>query len=214
MIIAIDGLAASGKGTIAKMLAAHFGFAHLDTGLLYRAVGVAVLRAGGDPGDSGAAEAAARSLDPAAMLAAGEDPAMRSAEAGEAASKVAAIPAVRAALLDFQRNFCAKPPGGKGAVLDGRDIGTVIAPAAEVKIYVTCAPEIRAARRARELRGRGDQVTDGEVLAAMQERDARDQARGVAPAVPAADAVWLDTGSLDIGAAFAAALAIANKKNV
>lgn len=209
MIIAIDGLAASGKGTLAKLLARHFDYAHLDTGLLYRAVGVAVLQAGGDPADPDAAIAAARALDPQAMLGLDENPALRSHAAGDAASKVAAIPGVRTALLDFQRQFCANPPFGKqGAVLDGRDIGTVVAPEAKVKIFVTADPAIRAARRGKELRGRGENVTDATVLADMQARDARDQTRGIAPTVPAADATLLDTSRLTVEESLAAALAI------
>lgn len=208
-VIAIDGLAASGKGTLAKRIARHFGFAHLDTGLLYRAVGMAVLQAGGDPADPVAATAAARQLDPQSTLTLGDAPALRSHAASEAASKVAAIPAVRAALLDFQRNFCTNPPQGcPGAVLDGRDIGTVIAPDAKVKLFITATPEIRAARRAKELRGRGENVTDATVLADMQARDARDQNRGVAPTLPAADARTLDTSQLSIDECFAAALAL------
>lgn len=207
MIIAIDGLAASGKGTLARMLARHFDYAHLDTGLLYRAAGMAVIRTGGDPADPAAALRAALALDPQAI--ADHDQDLRSAEAGQAASKVAAIPEVRAVLLDFQRNFCARPPGGKaGAVLDGRDIGTVIAPDARVKIFVTAKPEIRAARRAKELRARGENVTDAAILADMQARDARDQHRGVAPAVPAKDARLLDTSNIGITETFAQALAI------
>lgn len=208
MIIAIDGLAASGKGTLAKLLARHFDYAHLDTGLLYRAVGVAVLQAGGDPAAPNDAIAAAQALKPETVLALGDAPALRSHSAGDAASKVAAIPAVRAILLDFQRNFCATPPNGKlGAVLDGRDIGTVIAPQAEAKLFVTAAPEIRAARRAKELRARGENVTDAAVLVEMQARDARDQQRGVAPTKPANDAYLLDTSCQSIEEAFATALA-------
>jgi len=212
MIIAIDGLAASGKGTLAKLLARHFDYAHLDTGLLYRAVGMAVLQAGGDPADPVAATDAAQQLDSQSVLTLGDDPALRSHAAGEAASKVAAIPAVRAALLDFQRHFCSHPPLGKtGAVLDGRDIGTIIAPQAEVKIFVTASPEIRAARRGKELRARGENVTDATVLADMQARDTRDQNRGVAPTLPAADARLLDTSHLTVDQSFAAALAIAQE---
>lgn len=136
-------------------------------------------------------------------------PPFRTAIAGSAASQVAAIPGVRAALLDFQRNFCTNPPGGKaGAVLDGRDIGTVIAPTAKVKIFVTARPEIRAARRAKELRGRGENVTDAAVLADMQTRDTRDQNRGIAPTEPASDAHRLDTSDLSVDQSFAQALAI------
>lgn len=214
MIIAIDGLAASGKGTLAKLLARHFDYAHLDTGLLYRAVAVGVLQAGGDPANAENAIAAARALDPQTVLGLGNAPALRSHAAGDAASKVAAIPAVREILLDFQRNFCANPPNGKqGVVLDGRDIGTVIAPQAEAKLFVTALPDIRAARRAKELRARGENVTDAAVLVEMQARDARDQQRGVAPAKPAVDAHLLDTSRLTIDECLAAALAfIATKR--
>ncbi len=212
MIIAIDGLAASGKGTLAKLLARHFDYAHLDTGLLYRAVGMGVLRAGGDPADPQAAALAAQNFNPQQALGLAEDPALRSHAAGDAASKVAAIPAVRAALLDFQRQFAHHPPFGKaGAVLDGRDVGTVIAPDAKVKIFVTADLAVRAARRGKELRGRGENVMDAAVLADMQARDARDQNRGVAPAQPAADAVVLDTSQLSVEEVFAAALAIVQK---
>lgn len=182
--IAIDGPAASGKGTIARALASRFGFHHLDTGLLYRAVGAK----GGDPVQ------AARGLTAADL----SRPDLRSAEAGQAASRVAAIPEVRAALLDFQRRFAAQPPG---AVLDGRDIGTVICPDAAVKLYVVAADETRAARRAAELG-----ADPAEMLAQLRERDARDSARAAAPLKPAADAVVLDTTSMTIAEAVAEAL--------
>ena len=150
IIIAIDGPSDSGKGTVAKRLAAHFGFAHLDTGMLYRAVGLSVLRADGDPSDANAATTAAQKLDPETMIAS-DEPALRDDAVSVAASKVAAIPGVRQALLQFQKDFCAHPPGGaKGAVLDGRDIGTVIAPDAPVKIYVTASIDARAERRFKE----------------------------------------------------------------
>lgn len=212
-IIAIDGLAATGKGTIARRLAAALGFAYLDTGLLYRAVGIAVIRRGGDPADPAAAEKAAQALDPAALGALADDPALRSDEGGVAASKVGAVPGVRAALLKFQRDFAANPPDGKpGAVLDGRDIGTVIAPGALVKIYVEAAPEIRARRRFLELQERGENVTETAVLADMQTRDARDAMRATAPAKPADDAIRLDTSALNADEAFAAALAIVKSR--
>lgn len=177
--VAIDGPAAAGKGTIARAVAARFGLAHLDTGLLYRAVGMK----GGDP------VAAARTLTPADL----DRPDLRSAEAGQAASRVAAIPEVRAALLDFQRRF-ARREGG--AVLDGRDIGTVVCPEAEVKLYVTAEDGVRAARRAAELGAPADAV-----LADLRARDARDAKRDVAPMRPAPDAVLLDTSDLSIDAA-------------
>lgn len=200
VIIAIDGPAASGKGTLARRLAAHYGLPHLDTGLLYRAVGARCLRLG-KLDDEAASEEAARTLDVAAL-----DPeALRTAELGEAASVVAARQSVRAALLDLQHRFAAQPGG---AVLDGRDIGTVICPKAEAKLFVTASPEVRAERRFRELSGRGDATTFEAVLADIRKRDERDSARSAAPLVKAEDAVLLDTSALDIPAAFAAALAI------
>jgi cytidylate kinase len=203
VIIAIDGPAASGKGTLARRLADHLGLAYLDTGLLYRAVGMAVVDAGGDPSDADAAAAAARRLDPEAL----RNPALRLDEAGQAASKVAAIPAVRAALLDFQRDFARHPPGGaRGAVLDGRDIGTVVWPDADHKLFVTASLEKRAERRLKELLARGVATIQEAVLQEMRERDARDSGRSVAPLVPAPDALILDTTELDADQAFAAAL--------
>jgi len=212
-VIAIDGPSASGKGTLARMLAAHLDFAHLDTGLLYRATGLAVLRAGGEPADPVAAEKAARSLDPATIMDLADDPALRTDAVSQAASKASAIAGVRASLLEFQQNFALHPPGGKkGAVLDGRDIGTVVAPNAQVKIYVVADPVVRANRRYKELRQRGENVTEAAVLADMQARDERDQTRAVVPAKPAEDAVRLDTTGLTIVEAFAAALAIVKSK--
>lgn len=202
MIIAIDGPAASGKGTLAKRLAQHYGLPHLDTGLLYRGVGRAVLDAGHDLSDEAAARAAASRL----VLEALEEDRLRGPEMGEAASVVAAYPAVRALLLDAQRRFAAQPGG---AVLDGRDIGTVIAPGAECKIFVTASPEERARRRHAELNRRGDAVTYEAVLADIRRRDERDSGRGTAPLVAAPDARLLDTTSLDIEASFQAALALA-----
>lgn len=205
MIIAIDGPAAAGKGTLAKRLAAHFGLNYLDTGSLYRAVGLAVLRSGGDPADPAAAEAAARTLDPAGLA----DPSLRGEDAGGAASKVAAIPAVRAALLDFQRAYAARAPG---AVLDGRDIGTVVCPDAPVKLFVTASLERRAERRLKELLDKGLSAIGERVLQEMRDRDARDSARSVAPLIPAADAVLLDTSEMDADAAFAAAVRIISQR--
>lgn len=202
MIISIDGPAASGKGTLAKRLAQHYGLPHLDTGLLYRGVGRAVLDAGHDLSDEAAAREAASRL----VLEALEEDRLRGPEMGEAASVVAAYPAVRALLLDAQRRFAAQPGG---AVLDGRDIGTVIAPGAECKIFVTASPEERARRRHAELNRRGDAVTYEAVLADIRRRDERDSGRGTAPLVAAPDARLLDTTSLDIEAAFQAALALA-----
>ncbi|HXL68222.1 MAG TPA: (d)CMP kinase [Xanthobacteraceae bacterium] len=201
MIVTVDGPAASGKGTLARALARHLELPHLDTGLLYRAVGAAVIAAGKRPDDRAAAVAAAQAVD-LAHLDAGW---LSSKHLGEAASVVAAIPEVRAALLDFQQAF-ARRPGG--AVLDGRDTGTVIAPAAEAKIFVTAAAERRAERRHRELVAQGETITLDEVLADLKRRDARDAGRAIAPLKPAPDAVLLDTTELDIEAAIRAALAI------
>jgi cytidylate kinase len=205
MIIAIDGPAAAGKGTLARRLARHFHLNYLDTGALYRAVGWSVVSAGGDPADPAVAEEAARRLDPACL----SDAALRDEAAGQAASKVAALPGVRAALLAFQRAYAAKPPG---AVLDGRDIGTVVCPQAEVKLFITASVECRAARRLKELLDRGEPAIGERVLEEMRERDARDRARSVAPLVPAPDAEVLDTTALDADAAFAQALAIIAKR--
>lgn len=200
MVIAIDGPAASGKGTLARRLAAYYGLPHLDTGLLYRAVGARCL-ADGRLGDEAASVKAAQSLDVSAL-----DPdALRTAELGEAASVVAARPGVRAALLDLQRRFAGQTGG---AVLDGRDIGTVICPDAPAKLFVTARPEVRADRRFRELVGRGEEITYDAVLADILKRDERDSGRSSAPLLKADDAVLLDTSDLGIEAAFAAALAI------
>jgi CMP/dCMP kinase len=201
MIIAIDGPAASGKGTLGKRLAAHYGLRHLDTGLLYRAVAQAVRGAGHRLDDPVQAAAAALALDPAAF----DEAALKSHEAGEAASIVSAIPEVRAALLALQRNFAATPPG---AVLDGRDIGTVICPDADVKIYVTASPEVRAKRRMLEMRSQGQAADEAAILADIRRRDQRDTARTVAPLKPAADAHILDTSALAIEAVVASAIAI------
>ena len=198
-IIAVDGPAASGKGTIASRLAAHYGLPFLDTGLLYRAVGLDVLTGGGDLGDAKAAEAAARALDTDRLS---DDAALTSGDAGEAASRVAGFPGVRAALLDLQQAFARQ---GGGAVLDGRDIGTVIAPDAQAKLFVTATPETRARRRWLQLTGRGDPISYDAMLADIQRRDERDAGRGAAPMVQAADAALLDTTDMDIEAAFDAA---------
>jgi cytidylate kinase len=201
MIVTVDGPAASGKGTLARALARHLALPHLDTGLLYRAVGAAVIAAGKRLDDPAAAAAAARAIDLAHL-----DPGKLSGkDLGEAASVVAVIPEVRAALLAFQQTF-ARQPGG--AVLDGRDTGTVIAPAAEAKIFVTAAVERRAERRHRELVALGETVTLDQVLADLRRRDARDAGRAIAPLKPAPDAVLLDTTDLDIETAFRAALVI------
>lgn len=199
MIIAIDGPAASGKGTLARRLARYMNLAYLDTGRIYRAVGLAVLRAGSDPADPAAAEAAARNLDPAHL----EDPALTGDDAAQAASKVAAIPGVRTALLGFQREFAAHPPGGRaGAVLDGRDIGTVVCPDADIKFFVTASRRVRAQRRHKELLNRGENSIYARVLQDLTERDARDSKRDVAPLTPAKDAIVLDTSDMDADAAF------------
>ncbi len=201
MIIAIDGPAASGKGTLGKRLAMHYGLRHLDTGLLYRAVAKALLDAGHSPRQQARAVAAADALDPTHF----DDVALKSQAVGEAASLVSAIPEVRMALLAFQRNFAKTPPG---AVLDGRDIGTVICPNADVKIFVTAMPEVRARRRVAELKARGESVTEADVLADIRKRDERDTGRAAAPLKQAPDAHLLDTTHLDIDAAFRAAAAI------
>src|SRR5690348_14213889 len=199
MIIAIDGPAASGKGTIGKRLAAHYGLRHLDTGLLYRAVAKALLDAGHEPGDEARAVAAAKAVDPTGF----DELALKAYAVGEAASVVSAIPGVRAALFNFQQEFASAPPG---AVLDGRDIGTVICPNAEVKLFVTATPEVRAGRRASELRGRGEVADEKAILADILTRDERDRSRSTAPLVQAKDAHLLDTSNLGIEAAFRAAL--------
>ena len=201
MIIAIDGPAASGKGTLGKHLAAHFGLRHLDTGLLYRAVAKTLLDEGAPLTDRARASAVARALDPDGF----DEAALKSHAVGEAASIVSAMPEVRAALLDYQRAFAQRPPG---AVLDGRDIGTVIAPDAEVKIFVTASAQERARRRARELAAQGLAADEAEILADIARRDERDRLRTVAPLVRAPDAHLLDTTHLDIDAAVRAAIDI------
>jgi CMP/dCMP kinase len=209
VVIAVDGTAASGKGTLAKRLAAHFGFAHLDSGALYRLTALAVLEAGGDPRNPADALRGAQTID---FNRAG-DPKIRTDTVGQAASYVAAIPSVRAALLDFQKSFLAHPPGaGPGAVMDGRDIGTVIAPDATAKLYVDARPEIRARRRWQELKTMGIRRDEGELLRELNARDAADKARPISPLVQASDAALLDTSDLGIDAAFAAALALVSAK--
>lgn len=204
-VIAVDGPAASGKGTLARRIAAELGYAYLDTGLLYRAVGLALLRAGQDPADAAAAAAAARSFD--AASADFSDPALRDEETGQAAGIVAANPDVRTALVDVQRRFAADPPdGAPGAVLDGRDIGTVICPDAGVKLFIDADIEVRAERRVKELQDRGVPSIPSRVLQEMKERDERDRTRSVAPLAPAADASVVDTTNLNADAAFALAM--------
>jgi cytidylate kinase len=201
MIIAIDGPAASGKGTLGKLVAEHYGLAHLDTGKLYRAVARDTLARGASPSDASAALAAAKALDLETL----QDRSLMDGRLGEAASIVASYPEVRKALLAYQRVFARRKPG---AVLDGRDIGTVICPDAEVKLFVTATPEERARRRYRELREAGNSISEAEVLADIKRRDERDKNRAVAPLIPAKDAVLLDTTNLDIDAAFKAAIAL------
>jgi len=201
MIIAIDGPAASGKGTIARQLAAVYGLHHLDTGLIYRAVAKAVLDAGHRPDDVEAATAAAIALDPRTF----DEKSLKAQAITEAASVVAAIPQVRQALMNFQREFATRPPG---AVLDGRDIGTVIAPGADVKLFVVATPEVRARRRTLELQRRGEPANEQEVLADLLRRDERDSRRTAAPLKAAPDAHLLDTTYLSIDAAVRAAVDI------
>jgi cytidylate kinase len=201
MIIAIDGPAASGKGTLGKRLAAHYRLRHLDTGLLYRAVALTLLESGQPLDDVAAAVGAAKSLEPGRF----EEARLKAHAVGEAASRVSAIPQVRETLLAFQREFGRTPPG---AVLDGRDIGTVIFPEADAKIFVTATPEVRARRRALEFQAAGGTVDEAEVLADIRRRDERDMQRTTAPLKPAPDAHLLDTTHLDIDAAFRAAVDI------
>ncbi len=208
LVIAVDGPAASGKGTVAARLAKTYGLPFLDTGLLYRAVGMGVLAAGGDLGDEAAATAVARGLNASGLS---DDPALTTGEAGEAASRVAGYPGVRAALLDLQQAF-ARQPGG--AVLDGRDIGTVIAPDAPAKLFITATPETRATRRWKQLTARGDDISFEAMLADIVKRDERDAGRGAAPMVQAGDAVLLDTTEMDIETAFDAARRIVEAARV
>ena len=199
LVIAVDGPAASGKGTVAARLARTYDLPFLDTGLLYRAVGIKVLDAGGSLDDEAAAERAARTLDANGLS---DDPRLTTGEAGEAASRVAGYPGVRAALLDLQQAFASQPGG---AVLDGRDIGTVIAPDAPAKLFITATPETRATRRWKQLKARGDDISFEDMLADIVRRDERDAGRGSAPMVQAEDAVLLDTTEMDIETAFDAA---------
>jgi cytidylate kinase len=198
-VIAIDGPSASGKGTLARRLAEHFGFAHLDTGALYRATALLVLERGGDPADPVTATRAAGLVRPRLT----SDPRLRSEAVSAAASIVAAIPSVRRALLDLQRNFAAHPPRpAKGAILDGRDIGSLVCPAAKVKLFVTASAEERARRRAEELRQQGAAAILEDVLQELKERDARDTERRAAPLIAAPDATVIETTTLDADAVF------------
>ena len=208
IVIAIDGPAAAGKGTIAVRLAAELSLAKLDTGLLYRGVGLGVVANGGNPENTADAMDMAQNLDPAML----DNPALRSDEAAQAASKVAVIPEVRAQLLDFQRQFAKNPPsleGGKaaaGAILDGRDIGTTVCPDATAKLFVTASVEVRAGRRYKELLERGHEAIYARVLEDMNERDARDQGRSASPLASADDALLLDTSEMNVDEAYAKAL--------
>ena len=205
LVIAVDGPAAAGKGTLARRLAAHYGLRHLDTGALYRATALRLLRAGGDPAQEQAATEAACIVTNADL----DDPALRGEEVGQAASVVAAHGAVRRALLDYQRSFAAEPPG---AVLDGRDIGTVVCPNARVKIYLEASAEVRAGRRLCELRSRGVEGIESRVLEEIIARDVRDSRRSAAPLKPAADASRIDTTALGPDEVFVQAVAIIDSR--
>ena len=205
LVIAVDGPAASGKGTLARRLSAHYGLPYLDTGLLYRMVARAMLDAGHDIRDAAAAGEIVSRFDQSAF----DEDSLRGREIGEAASVVAAMPAVRSGLIERQRRFAAQPGG---AVLDGRDIGTVICPGAPAKLFVTATPEVRAARRQKELAGRGEPAPFDGILADIRRRDARDSGRSDAPLKAAEDAVILDTSALTIDEALAAAIAIVERR--
>jgi cytidylate kinase len=208
-VITVDGPSAAGKGTLARRLAAHFRFEFLDTGALYRGVGLSVLRQGLDPSNETAAAAAARALAPEIL----GDPAIRAENTSGAASKVAAIPSVRAAILNWQRDFARNAARNSGgAVLDGRDIGTVVCPDADAKLFITASQEARAERRVKELQGRGETAIYARVLQDMQERDARDQGRSISPTKPATDALIIDTSDLTADQVFERALAFIASK--
>ncbi|MEE8258602.1 MAG: (d)CMP kinase [Sphingomonadales bacterium] len=208
MIITIDGPSASGKGTLAKRLAEYLGFAHLDTGALYRAVALSLIMQKKDASDVAAAKIAAQTLDFESL----GNFDLRDEKIGKIASLVAALPEVRAELLAFQQNFAKNPPRGKaGVVIDGRDIGTVVCPGADIKFFITASPEVRAKRRVLELETRRKPVDPGQILKAVQDRDARDETREISPLKPAQDAHLLDTTNLDIDGAFEKALVILNK---
>ncbi len=209
MIVAIDGPAAAGKGTLARRIAKELNFAYLDTGIIYRATGMKVVHLGGNPEDPVAGEKAARSLDPQTF----DDPILRTDTAASAASKVSAIPAVRTALLDFQKSFAASPGGDyQGAVLDGRDIGTVVCPDAPAKLFITASMEVRAERRFKELQERGVEAIYARVLQDMKERDERDSSRATAPLTAAEDALVLDTSEMSADEVFKKALSFIAEK--
>jgi cytidylate kinase len=208
-VITVDGPSAAGKGTLARRLASHFGFEFLDTGSLYRGVGLSVVRQGLDPADEKAATAAAKALQPEILT----DPALRAEATSGAASKVAAIPSVRAAILNWQRDFARNAARNSGgAVLDGRDIGTIVCPDADAKLFITASLEARAERRAKELQARGETAIYARVLQDMQERDARDQGRSISPTKPATDALIIDTSDLTADQVFERALAFIASK--
>lgn len=209
IVVAIDGPAAAGKGTLARRVAQDLNLAYLDTGLLYRATGFAVLQSGQDPADESAALKAAKNLRPTDM----NNPDLRQDQAAQAASKVAAIQSVRDVLLDFQRNFAAQPPTGtNGVVLDGRDIGTVVCKNADAKLFVTASTEVRAQRRLKELQNRGLEAIYAQVLKDMKDRDERDSQRSAAPLKAADDAIVLDTSEMDIESVIAKAKSIISEK--
>lgn len=209
VVIAVDGTAACGKGTLARLLARHYQFAHLDSGALYRLVALGVIEANGDPADEADAVKAARAIEPARVI----DPIIRSDVVGRAASQVAALLGVRQELFDYQRRFAQRPPGGvDGAVIDGRDIGTVIAPDAPAKLFVDARPAVRAHRRWLELQALGIARDEEAVLAELNIRDAADRNRPISPLKQAVDAALLDTSDLGIDAAFAAALTLLDPK--
>lgn len=212
-IIAIDGTAASGKGTLARKLATELNFAYLDTGKLYRYVGWKILKEGGDPDDQATAIAMARKLEGQLNPQELEDPDLSSDEAGQAASKIGQFQPVRDALIAFQRDFAINPPAPySGAILDGRDIGTVICPQADAKLYIDAKTEIRAERRTKELQSKGFSVKYDAVLADMRARDARDAGRQAAPMKPADDALVLDTGAMSIAEVYDTALRFIREK--
>lgn len=210
MIIAIDGPAAAGKGTLARRLSKHLNLAYLDTGLIYRAIGKRMLVVEADPKNAALAESEARAMRPEDLKLEG----LRTDEVAQVASMVSALPGVRAALLEFQRNFATCPPDGKaGAVLDGRDIGTVVCPEAPHKLFITASMEVRARRRVKELQNRGLKAIYARVLEDMKERDARDRRRAVSPLEPASDAHTLDTSDWDVDQVFQAALDLIRSPN-